>query len=231
MTAAETPSWAYDLVAELMAAYHVGAKVAPETVRVYAHDLADLPPSACALAVKTLRQTSRFLPSIAEVRQATAEITGGHLPDGDEAWGEVQRQIKQTGYYGKPRFSHPAIAATVRAMGWQELCASENQVADRAHFLTLYGTARRRLERERQVDPEVRELAATLAAAYELERPLPDDLRPEEPAELPAPHASPLPIRALLDAVKPHVPDPADRDAQLDALRKAFPDDDFEAGP
>jgi hypothetical protein len=227
----EIPGWTYELVGQLLAAYHTGTKVDAKTVEVYAHDLADLPPQACALAVKTLRQTSRFLPSIAEVRQATAEITGGHLPDGDEAWGEVQRQIKQTGYYGKPRFSHPAIAATVRAMGWQDLCASENGVADRAHFLAMYGTARRRLERERQVDPAVRELAATLAARYELERPLPDDLRPEEPAELPAPHRAAPPIRALLDAVKPHVPDPADRDAQLDALRKAFPDDDFEAGP
>jgi hypothetical protein len=226
-----TKAQAVKLVGGLIAAFRTGQQISDETFDAYVEDLVDLDYEPAALAVKQLRQTATFLPAIAEVRQLAAELTAGHLPDGDEAWGEVVGQVRATGWYGVPRFSHPAITEAVRAMGWKELCASENQVADRAHFLAMYATGRRRLERERQVDPAIRELTATLAARYELERPLPDDLRPDPPAELPAPHRVAPPIRALLDAVKPAVPDPADRDAQLDALRAAFPDDDFEGQP
>jgi hypothetical protein len=117
-----------------------------------------------------LRQTRKFLPTIPEIRELAAEIVGGHLPDGDEAWGEVMDQIRAVGSSASPSFSHDAIAKVVHAMGWRELCASDNQVADRAHFLRLYGSARQRLDRERQVSADVRELAAALGRRYELER-------------------------------------------------------------
>lgn len=174
-----TEAQAIRLVGGLMAAFRTGEKITDATFDAYVEDLADLDYEPAALAVKTLRQTRTFLPSIAEVRDAAAELTAGHLPDGDEAWREVQSRMRKVGSYGTPRWSHPAIADTVKAMGWLELCASANQVADRAHFLALYTTARRRFERDRQIAPEVRELAATLAARYELDRPLPDSMRPE----------------------------------------------------
>jgi hypothetical protein len=161
---------ALELVGELMAAYRTGQQVAPETVEVYVTDILDLDYEPAVLAIKRLRQTRTFLPSIAEVRQAATEITAGQLPDGGQAWAEVTDQIRAVGYTGRPEFSHSAIAETVRALGWRELCASANQVADRAHFLKLYGTRRDRLERERNVDPEVNELAAALAERYALDR-------------------------------------------------------------
>ena len=37
-----------------------------------------------------------------------------------------------------PKFKDPLIQKAVDIMGWKELCLSENQVADRAHFMKIY---------------------------------------------------------------------------------------------
>jgi hypothetical protein len=172
-----TETEATRLVGGLMAAYRTGEHLAPETIDAYIEDILDLDYEPAAIAVKQLRQTRTFLPSIAELRQATAIITTGRLPDPDEAWAEVMQQLRAVGHSGQPTFTDSAIAATVRAMGWLELCASTNQVADRAHFLKLYGTARARIDQQRIVDPAVNELADTLAQMYAL----PEQKRPALP--------------------------------------------------
>jgi hypothetical protein len=158
-----TEAQAIRLIGGLMAAYRVGQTITDDTADAYVEDILDLDFEPAALAVKTLRQTSKFLPSIAEIRQAAAEIHAGHLPDEDEAWAEVMANIRHHGWTGTPTWTHPAIHATVKAMGWRDLCASTNQVADRAHFLSLYRTQRARLERDRQIDPAIREMAALIA--------------------------------------------------------------------
>jgi hypothetical protein len=166
-----TKSQATRLVAGLMAPYRTAATITGETFDAYVEDILDLDYEPAALAIKQLRQTATFLPSIAEVRQAAAEITAGHLPDGDQAWAEVVHQIRTVGHTGRPAWSHPAIAETVRAMGWLELCASTNQVADRAHFLRLYANARTRHDQTRLVDPTTRQLASSWAEQYALDVP------------------------------------------------------------
>lgn len=57
-----------------------------------------------------------------------------------EAWLEVHKQILSVGSYNKPNFKDPLIKKVVEIMGWRNLCLSENQVADRAHFLKIYET-------------------------------------------------------------------------------------------
>lgn len=94
-----------------------------------------------------------FPPPVGQLRRNAAQmaVPGGQAPTVDEAWGEVLGRIGRVGLLtevpGGPMltFSHPAIEAVVGAMGWRNLCVSDNQVADRAHFGQLY---RERVERE-----------------------------------------------------------------------------------
>lgn len=109
-----------------------------------------------------------FAPHQGMVAKRAAELqaraTGHEVPGVDEAWAEVQREIARVGWTGaldpqrKPLFSHPTISAAVEAMGWQTLCESENEVADRAHFLKLYGSATARATRDAVMPASVREL-------------------------------------------------------------------------
>lgn len=89
-------------------------------------------------AVLRLCATRKFLPTISEL---LAEINAAHVGprrSGLEAWGDVMRAVSRFGAYRDPEFTDPHVTATVRAMGWQEICASENQVADRARFVDAY---------------------------------------------------------------------------------------------
>ena len=123
----------------------------PETVKVYLKLLADLPDELLEEASLAHIAQSTFFPTVAELRTAAFELVERQnpLPAGLEAWSEVEDQIQRVGYIGQPVFQHPLTAQLVNAMGWQNLCRSENQVADRAHFLTAYEQLLNR-ERKRQ---------------------------------------------------------------------------------
>jgi len=98
----------------------------------------------------------RWPPPVGAIRKRALSLTAP-VPEGDEAWGEVRRQIAVvgskrgmldfgTGRVVEPVWSHPLIGEVADRFGWQELCMSENQMADRAHFLRMWGeaSARRR---------------------------------------------------------------------------------------
>ena len=126
-----------ELVAVLAAAFP-GSQMSPKTVQVYQGLLLDLEPEAAKKAVARLVATSRFLPTIAEIRQAAFELERGPRRLGGEAWGDVVLAIRRVGSYEVPRFADPLTAKCVRMMGWKQLCLSENDAADRARFTELY---------------------------------------------------------------------------------------------
>lgn len=108
-----------------------------DTLAVYSAFLSDLEREPGEEAVRTAIATLKFFPTIAEIRElATARRVS--LPNTTDAWGEVLRVVGSTGRYRLPKFTHPAIARVVDAMGWIVVCDSDNQEATRAHFLRLY---------------------------------------------------------------------------------------------
>lgn len=129
------------LVAVLLASFP-NAKATDETIGAYVRMLADLDYTAASAAVERLLATSRFLPSIAEIREASLTLHVGEQRPGGEAWGEVLKAIGRYGYTRTPgvdfHFDDPVVAECVSALRWRELCDSENQEADRARFIELY---------------------------------------------------------------------------------------------
>jgi hypothetical protein len=131
------------LVAVLVASYPA-SKITDESVGVYERMLADLDYPAANAAVERLLATSKWLPTVAEIRESTLALTVGEIRAGGEAWGDVLRAMRRYGYVRTPGkefdfdFDDPAVAETVKSMNWTELCSSGNVVADRARFIELY---------------------------------------------------------------------------------------------
>ena len=130
------------------------------TVEVYYQTLKDI--DAELLKAATLQAVSepgrKFAPSVGEIRGTIIEIrkaTNG-IPDSYQAWTEVKRAMVDVGSYRNPEFSNPAIVETVQAFGWKNLCLSENEVADRAHFIKAYEQIVKRIEADANYLPEVR---------------------------------------------------------------------------
>lgn len=140
----------------LMSAFPHG-KATESTSRVYESMLVDLDAALVQSAVTRLLATSKFLPSIAEIREAATAQQHGPRKTGAEAFGELNNARRRFGPYREVRFEPttgrmllrtpwPPLAPDVaRAMmltwgSWVECCTvpGDHEVADRARFIAAY---------------------------------------------------------------------------------------------
>lgn len=115
-----------------------------EALKLWYRMLKDLDGKTVAAAVYKHISSCKFPPTIADIREQCAAIESGGEKNWLEGWGMVVRAIGRHGTYGrkeamkKLRDFDPLTADVVEKMGWQNLCESENQVADRANFRIAY---------------------------------------------------------------------------------------------
>lgn len=129
-----------------------------DTMRLYREMIADLDYAAANAAVKRLIASSRFLPTVAEIRESAIQADCGPQRAGGEAWGDVLAAVHRFGVYRSPAFADPLVARAVSALGWEEICNSENQAADRARFVELYEKLTVTERRELAMPADVRRL-------------------------------------------------------------------------
>jgi hypothetical protein len=170
-----------------------------DRVSIYVKLLADLDADALTAAAQQHIVTSKFPPTVAELRDGCANLTRPALPAWADAWGEVLEAIRRVGYLGQPSFSHPLIEQAVQGMGgWKLLCAMEisETATQRAQFRDIYNAYASRCEREAALLPAVRALAVQRGA-------LPV---PAEPAPLALPEPSAVGQEPSRPAVAPMQP-------------------------
>src|SRR6185369_4442715 len=139
-----TPAEAAKSVAVLAAAYP-NARWAAATIQVYEEMLGDLDFQLVKRAISRLVCTSKFLPTIAEIREASADLSLGPSRSPIDAWGDVTMAIRRIGSYFTPKINDPLVADCVRIMGWRNLCLGDSsEMADRARFAELYGDMQRK---------------------------------------------------------------------------------------
>jgi len=132
-------------------------------LKLYARLLADIEPNLLQAAVLQHLATNKWFPKISELREMALKLlTQGELSP-EEAWGEVKQAMRHFGYYRLPEFTQPMIARAIQIMGWRELCTSDNEVADRAHFFRIYGELVARRNTAAMLLPEVRAAIESLA--------------------------------------------------------------------
>ena len=125
----------------------------PETAEAYVECLLDLDVDVAEVALRRAQATLTYRPAIAEMRKLAAQELAG-MPTAGDAWGEVRRAIFSAGRARKPKWSHPAIARVVDAMGWIELCDSKGPSGViRGQFLRMYEEVTERVWREVAAEP------------------------------------------------------------------------------
>lgn len=142
----------------VMAAGYPNTQVSPETFKVYLSLLKDIPLDLLTTSVQQCMAESEFLPTVAKIREKALTLSSPVAPEPLEAWGIVQKEISRVGAYRSPVFADPIIAKAVDCIGWQTLCMSENQVADRAHFAKVYEGLLRQAENDRRMLPAARQI-------------------------------------------------------------------------
>jgi hypothetical protein len=153
----------------LLRAAYPAATIPDATHALHCEMLADLDFAAAKAAILRHVRTNRHFPAISEVCTAVAEssIPGGRL-SAEMAWAEVLRQVHKVGMYSRPAFDSPVIQRAVDAVGWREICHSEEgDPAIRAHFYRSFEAARRSAVEYANIGP-------ALAAGSEAPRQLVD---------------------------------------------------------
>lgn len=133
----------FETVALAIKAAYPNSNVLPDkyAMKVWYRALMDIDFFVVENAVWEHISTSIFPPSIAEIREKCAARLSPMVTDWGEAWEEVQRAIQKYGRYQEEEALSSMTRMTkaaVRRMGFQNLCGSENLVADRAHFQRMY---------------------------------------------------------------------------------------------
>lgn len=152
-----------------LAMMYPSVQVGDATISGYVSTLKDIPLGVLTAAVEQVRAESRFFPSAAEIRERAFQITSplANAPNGMTKWGDVKEQFRKTGFYRTPKFEDPLVAQAVHVLGWQELCSSDNEEADRAHFAKIYDSLLARKIQDEKLLPRARALRE-IAGAKEI---------------------------------------------------------------
>jgi hypothetical protein len=134
----------------------------------YQQFLADIPDAQLEAAALSWLASGKFFPAVSDLRDLAFQMGNPDRLSPEEAWGKVRQAILDAGVYREPEFEDGLITRAVKIMGWRNLCMSENEPADRAHFFKVYAALDLRQERELKMLPEVRRLIGQLTARRSL---------------------------------------------------------------
>lgn len=120
----------------------------------YQQALADIPADILKVTIWALVNTSKFLPTVAEIREKAREVkrlaSGQVENNAGMAWEAVCGAIRKVGGYRVPTFEDAICAKVVRQIGWTNICMTsiEMTTALRAQFIKLYEKEASRVESE-----------------------------------------------------------------------------------
>lgn len=150
----------------LASAYPGQFKVTEDSVLIYVATLADIPAPDLAMAARHHIATSKWPPTVAELREAHHALTKPATLTAMEAWGEVIQALRRVGSWGTPSWSSPLVEATVNALGgWPSMCAMDIQDTPtvRAQFRDAYNALLGRTETDIRLLPDARAARHRLA--------------------------------------------------------------------
>lgn len=155
----------------VLAACFPTVQMSDASINAYVVMLKDIPVEVLKAAVEQSIAESEFLPTIAKLRDKAFVLSSSvsQMPSAFEAWGIVLKEMQQRGFYRSPQFENSIIAKAVEAIGWRALCVSENQVADRAHFVKVYESLVLREIQNAKLLPTVRRLVQQSAERVQIE--------------------------------------------------------------
>ncbi len=118
-------------------------------MKLWHNMLKDIPYDIACVAVENYIATNRYAPTIADIRAYAVQMIMPQVSNWSEAWGNVLFAITAYGAWdektalGYLKEADPIAERVVKRLGWKELCASENLIADRANFRDAYEMERK----------------------------------------------------------------------------------------
>ena len=118
-----------------------------ETMDVWFALLHDLDYQILSKALQKHMLTNKFKPTVAELREIYADLICPAISDWSEGWEQVSKAIGHYGMYRTEEAMESFDEVTkeaVKRLGFQNICLSENIVADRTRFAEIYQAIQQR---------------------------------------------------------------------------------------
>ena len=133
----------------------------PQAMELWFNQLKDIPYKVAETALNKWVATNKWSPSIADIREQANEIVNGVIPDWGNGWEQVEHAIRYFGIYNATRAMESLddiTRETVKRLGFNNLCLSENPQADRANFRMIYEQLAERKATNDQVPEDIKKL-------------------------------------------------------------------------
>jgi hypothetical protein len=139
----------------------------PERTQVYWDMLNDLPFDVAMTAGRKVIATleNPFLPMPAVFRGMALQVTGQTIPSAPDAYAEVLRAIRNFGSYRETEALaslKPMTQKAVRAIGWKDLCLSEEPDVIRGQFRMAYEALEKRESMDLRTPQSLKEIIANM---------------------------------------------------------------------
>lgn len=111
------------------------------TAELWYRTLSDMPYPLLEAALIKVLTIAKYFPTVAEIRQASSELSAGETISPASAWNMVISAINRYGYYNAKKAIDslpPIVRKAVECFGWAELCHTESPEIIRSQFLRIY---------------------------------------------------------------------------------------------
>ena len=112
-----------------------------EAIQIWYELLKDLDYATANIAIQKHMVSSKYPPTIADIREQATEVSYGQAPLWSDGWEQVLRAMRLYGSYrlqealdGMDDLTRKAV----KRLGFKELCMSENIAVDRANFRMVF---------------------------------------------------------------------------------------------
>lgn len=153
----------FKILADAIRSYYPREKFIPtrEAAELWFGALKDLDFNVAMMSVKRHMQTSKWSPTIAEIREGAVGIV---TPEGSwsDGWGQVRKAIGRFGYCNEQEALESMDETTrtaVKRLGWLQICSTEldDVPSLRANFRMIYEQLQGRTEKQAMLSDELKE--------------------------------------------------------------------------
>ncbi len=136
-----------------------------ESMDLWYRMLKDIPYPVAEAALMKHVSTSKWPPSIAEIRENATEAITPAQADWSEAWEEARKAVQKFGSYQETEalaWMSASTAEAVRRFGYYDLCMMENPEVAKAHFRDIYNNIALREKKEAQLPDSLKSVINNL---------------------------------------------------------------------
>ena len=132
-----------------------------DAVNVWYELLKDIDYQVANMAIQMHAQSSKFPPTVAEIRESASKIVHGEVKDWSKAWEEACKAMSRFGRDRKAEAYETLDDLTrevIDRLGYRNLCMSESIASDRANFRTIYTELAERRTETSKLSPQIQAL-------------------------------------------------------------------------